>query len=77
MARMEEKELIKRLIQENPEFKQTHLHHQECEKRLQELSDKSFLSEEEEREIIETKKKKLALKDRMYYLINEYKKTHH
>ncbi len=75
-TRMEEKDLKKRLMQENPEFKQNHLLHQECEKRLQELSNKVYLSEEEERELKETKKKKLALKDRMYYLITEYRKTH-
>lgn len=62
-------------MQGNPEFKQTRLLHQECEKRLQELSGKPYLSEEEEREQKEIKKRKLALKDKMYYLITEYRKT--
>ena len=72
---MDENELKNRLIQENPEFKQAFQLHQECETRLRALSGKTYLTEEEERELKDTKKKKLALKDKMYYLITEYKKT--
>ena len=39
------------------------------------LREKSFLTEEEKQEVIELKKKKLALKDKMYYLMTEYKKS--
>ena len=72
---MDENELKNRLIQENADFKKAFQLHQECETRLRELSDKTFLTEVEEREQKETKKKKLALKDKMYFLITEYKKT--
>ncbi len=70
---MEEKELKKRLLKENEEFKKNYELHQKCERRLEELNRKNFLSDEEKLEEKELKKKKLALKDRMYYLMIQYK----
>lgn len=64
-----------RLSQENPEFKKMLNLHREYESRLQELSDKAYLTEEEDREQKEIKKKKLVLKDRMYFLMTQYQKS--
>jgi uncharacterized protein YdcH (DUF465 family) len=72
---MDEKELKQHLSRENPEFKKVLDLHQEYEQRLQELSDKAHMTENEELEQKELKKKKLVLKDRMYFLMTEYQKS--
>ncbi len=72
---MDEVMLRLRLSQENPEFKKMLNLHREYESRLQELSDKAYLTEEEDREQKEIKKKKLVLKDRMYFLMTQYQKS--
>lgn len=73
---MEEKVLRERMLDENKEFKKLYLQHQKYEKELEKFKDKSFLTEEEKLKEKELKKKKLALKDKMYYLMREYKKSH-
>lgn len=73
---MEEKLLRERMLDENKEFKKLYLQHQKYEKELEKFKDKSFLTEEEKLKEKELKKKKLALKDRMYYLMREYKKSY-
>jgi uncharacterized protein YdcH (DUF465 family) len=72
---MDEKELKQRLSGENLEFKKALDLHQQCEQRLQELSDKGYMTENEEREQKELKKKKLVLKDRMYSWMTQYQKS--
>jgi hypothetical protein len=72
---MDEKELKQRLSRENPEFKQVLDLHREYEQRLQELSDKTYMTDDEERELKELKKKKLVLKDRMYFWMTQYQKS--
>jgi uncharacterized protein YdcH (DUF465 family) len=72
---MDEKELKQRLSGENPEFKKALDLHQQCEQRLQELSDKGYMTDDEEREQKELKKKKLVLKDRMYSWMTQYQKS--
>jgi uncharacterized protein YdcH (DUF465 family) len=67
--------LRQRLSQENPEFRKVLDLHREYETRLQELTEKGYLTEEEDRELKEVKKKKLVLKDRMYFLMTEYQKS--
>ena len=75
MFLMEEKEIIDRMLQENAEFKKIYMRHQKYEKKLDEFKKKRFLTEKEEIEEKELKKKKLVEKDRMYFLINEFKKS--
>ena len=72
---MDEKELKQRLSGENPEFKKALDLHQQYEQRLQELSDKGYMTDDEEREQKELKKKKLVLKDRMYSWMTQYQKS--
>ena len=72
---MEEKELKELLLKENEEFRKAYREHQQHEKKLEKLKKKSFLTEEEKLKEKELKKKKLALKDRMYYLMSEYRKS--
>lgn len=72
---MREKELKELMLKENEEFKKANKLHQQYDKKLEKLEAKSFLTEEEKQEVVELKKKKLALKDKMYYLMIEYKKS--
>ena len=72
---MEEKELKEIMLKDNEEFRKAYKKHQMYEKRLEQLKKKAFLSEEEKLEEKELKKKKLALKDKMYYLMTEYRKS--
>ncbi len=72
---MDEKELKQRLSRENLEFKKALDLHQQCEQRLQELSDKGYMTADEEREQKELKKKKLVLKDKMYSWMTQYQKS--
>lgn len=70
---MEEIELKDLLLKENPEFRKLHGEHQSCEKRLEILAGKGFLTDEERLEEREIKKRKLALKDRMYVLMTQFR----
>lgn len=72
---MDEKELKEILLKENEEFRKAYQEHQCYEKKLEDFKKKGFLSEEEKLKEKELKKKKLALKDKMYYLMTEYRKS--
>lgn len=72
---MLEEKLRERLLAENEEFRKVNKLHKECEKKLQKLQDKAYLTEQEKLEEKSLKKKKLALKDRLYFLMSEYKKS--
>jgi hypothetical protein len=72
---MDERELKEQMLRESPEFKRLFQEHQSYEKKLDDLTKKSFLSEDERIEERELKKRKLALKDRMYLLMSEFRKA--
>jgi hypothetical protein len=72
---MEEKELKELLAKESLDFRRAFEEHQRCEKTLETLTAKPFLTDEEELEEKELKKKKLILKDRMYQMMFEYRKS--
>jgi hypothetical protein len=72
---MDEKELKELLLKENDDFKKLHQEHRSCDKRLEVLMAKSFLTEEDEVEAKKLKKRKLALKDRMYLIMAEFRKS--
>ena len=67
-------ELIEKLRQESPEYKELERAHLEYEKQLKELDQVRHPTAEEEAEIIRVKKLKLHGKDRMEALIEAYKK---
>lgn len=64
------------LIKENPTFKELVNQHQSYERRLTELADLSYPSEEELQEETALKRKKLVVKDEMYNMMNEYCNSH-
>jgi uncharacterized protein YdcH (DUF465 family) len=68
---MDEHAIKELLLRENAEFRRVHDDHQACEKALDEIRAKAYLSPAEADEERELKKKKLALKDRMYRLISD------
>ncbi len=72
---MGEKELKEALMQENKDFKEVVERHQKYDTQLEKLESKNYLSDDEKLRIRELKKKKLALKDRMYAMMTEYKKS--
>jgi uncharacterized protein len=72
---MDEKALKELLLRENVDFRRLHEEHQACEKRLQDLKEKGFLTEEERVEERELKKRKLAVKDKMYGMMAGYRKA--
>jgi uncharacterized protein YdcH (DUF465 family) len=62
------------LFNNNPAFRELVETHQTYEKRLSELSDLHYPNNDEQTEEIRIKKKKLALKDEIYSMINDYSK---
>ncbi len=72
---MDENELKKRMLKEDSAFKKLFEEHQSCEKKLEKFKGKSFLTEKEALEERELKKRKLALKDKMYLLMSEFRKS--
>ena len=72
---MQEKEIKKLLLKENKEFKKAYEQHQKYEKELEKLKGKSFLTEADRLKEKELKKKKLILKDKLYYMMIKYRKT--
>ncbi len=72
---MDEKRLRERLLQESEEFRRLVEEHRLCEERLEFLRHKGALTEEEAVEERMLKKKKLALKDKMYFMMQERQKS--
>ena len=73
-ARIEEVKDI--LLKENQDFKRLVQQHQNYEKRLDELAELSYPNEDELLEESTLKRKKLAIKDEMYSMINNYSSVH-
>ncbi len=72
---MKEKELKELLLKKDEVFKKAYNQHKKLGKKLEKLKQKDFLTEVENMEEKELKKKKLFLKDKMYYLMTEYRKA--
>jgi uncharacterized protein YdcH (DUF465 family) len=73
---MDEKQLKELMLKENSEFRKLYEEHQSYEKKLESLKNKSFLSEAEKLEERQLKKHKLALKDKMYQMMAEFRRSH-
>lgn len=65
--------VVAKLINENDEFKKLQDEHAQLESELEELSQKKFLSVEEDLRFKELKKMKLAGKDRMTQILSQAK----
>ncbi len=72
---MDENELKELLLKENEDFKKLYQEHQSYDKKLKAFMTKGFLTEEDELKVKELKKRKLALKDRMYLMMAEFRKS--
>ena len=64
------------LLKENQNFRELAQQHQNFEKRLSELAELNYPSDEEILEETALKRKKLAVKDEMYTIMNEYESSH-
>lgn len=72
---MDEKTLRECLLEESEEFRRLVEEHRQCEERLEFLRHKGALTEEEAIEERMLKKKKLVLKDKMYFMMQERRKS--
>ena len=72
---MEERELKERMLRENDEFRRIFEEHRDFELALEAISRKPSPSEEDLVAERDLKKKKLALKDRMYLMMAEYRRA--
>ncbi|MCY4386257.1 MAG: hypothetical protein OXC18_04035 [Desulfurellaceae bacterium] len=71
---VKEEELIRSLIDTDPELRRHYEEHAQLKQRLQELREKSFLTEEEEIEEKTIQKQKLAGKDRIMEILARHKR---
>lgn len=71
----ERDELKEELLQTDPEFRRLVEEHQEYERRLHEINQKSLLSQEDEIEEKKIKLHKLVLKDHMEDLLRHFKES--
>ena len=69
---LSDERLMKELCQQHEEFKQVFQDHQEYERQLQDFVGKSFLTADEELDVVRLKKMKLKAKDRMFRLMTKY-----
>ncbi len=73
-AIMSEAKLREHLMLSNEQFRKLAKEHKMHAERLDKLSARHFLSEEEKLEEVMLKKKKLLLKDRMYSILQRYRR---
>jgi len=72
---MDEQKLKEIMIAKDAEFKKLYEEHKRHEETLKILKSKPLLSETEKFEEKDLKKRKLVLKDRMYQIMAEYRKS--
>lgn len=68
-------DLRQELIQTDDEFRRLYEEHQEYERRLQEINQKTLLSQDDEIEEKKIKIHKLALKDRMEEILRSHREA--
>ena len=61
--------LQEEMLETDEEFRRLYDEHQSCERRLDEINQKSFLSQEDEFEQKRLKRHKLTLKDQMHAML--------
>jgi uncharacterized protein YdcH (DUF465 family) len=75
MSAAEAQEVKNLLLQSDETYRQLANRHQELDSRLHELSEKHYLSTNEQFEEVTLKKRKLALKDQMEQIARQYRST--
>ena len=73
-VRIREEELRKRLLKDNEEYRRLATEHQDYADKLEDLTNKHFLSDQEQVQEKLLKKKKLILKDQMYSMVQKARK---
>jgi uncharacterized protein YdcH (DUF465 family) len=73
MSAAEAQEVKNLLLQSDDTYRQLANRHQELDTRLHELSEKHYLSTNEQFEEVTLKKRKLALKDQMEQIARQYR----
>jgi uncharacterized protein YdcH (DUF465 family) len=63
------------LLQSDQEFRELALKHHELDDRLHDLATRAFLSENEQIEEVQLKKKKLQLKDKMEGILRRHREV--
>jgi hypothetical protein len=63
------------LLQSDQEFRELALKHHELDDRLHDLTARAFLSETEQLEEVQLKKKKLQLKDKMEHILRRHREV--
>jgi uncharacterized protein YdcH (DUF465 family) len=76
MSAAEAQEVKNLLLQSDETYRQLANRHQELDTRLHELSEKHYLSTNEQFEEVTLKKRKLALKDQMEQIARQYSRSH-
>jgi uncharacterized protein YdcH (DUF465 family) len=71
----QQEDLKAELIKTDDEFRRLHEEHQEYERRLQEINQKSLLSQEDEIEEKKIKLHKLTLKDHMEQILRAHRES--
>ena len=69
-----EEELRERLLKDSEEYRRLAIEHQDYADKLKDLTNKHFLSAEEQVQEKLFKKKKLILKDQMYSMVQKARK---
>ena len=69
---MENRDISQILYDQSPEYRTLLDEHRSLESRLNELSSRLYLSDQEQVEEVTLKKKKLALKDRMQEMMRKH-----
>ena len=76
MSAAEAQEVRKFLLHSDQQFRQLAEQHNQLDDRLHQLIDKHYLSGNEQLEEATLKKRKLAVKDRMESILQEYSRQH-
>ena len=76
MENLKIEEMKEQLFKENQNFRELVQQHQSYEKRLSEIAELTYPSDDEILEETSLKRKKLAIKDEMYMIMNEYESSH-
>lgn len=72
----EQESLAEELLVSDPLFRRLHDEHQDCERQLEQIHQRSFPSQEDEANEKRLKRHKLTLKDHMFAILREHREHH-